>query len=174
VLTLTCDTADSCLQHQHADGMLHVGVLKHAVLVSDTLNTMMCCTPPQVRGQDIPSPVKTWAHCGINVKVLEVLKKYGYDKPLPIQAQVGGTDRVQTGRHACLLRCVLGKCLMTAGLETLRPAQAHVVGLQAARVRVTGRSSRRSVSQPDMQWLTMLCFLSKHTHTHIHPAMLSV
>lgn len=44
--------------------------------------------PVQVRGADIPKPVKTWTQCGINVKVLEVLKKHGFERPLSIQAQV--------------------------------------------------------------------------------------
>lgn len=50
----------------------------------------------QVRGVDIPRPVKTWTQCGINVKVLEVLKKHGFERPLSIQAQV------RCGCCACL------------------------------------------------------------------------
>lgn len=46
------------------------------------------CPSHQVRGQDIPRPVKTWTQCGINVKVLDVLKKHGFERPLAIQAQV--------------------------------------------------------------------------------------
>lgn len=41
-----------------------------------------------MRGQDIPKPVKTWTQCGINIKVLDVLKKHGFERPLSIQAQV--------------------------------------------------------------------------------------
>ncbi|XP_013780707.1 probable ATP-dependent RNA helicase DDX46 isoform X2 [Limulus polyphemus] len=41
----------------------------------------------QVRGKTCPKPIKTWAHCGVSKKVLEVLKKHNYEKPTPIQAQ---------------------------------------------------------------------------------------
>jgi hypothetical protein len=60
---------------------------------------------PQVRGVDCPRPVKTWTQCGINVKVLEVLKKHGFERPLSIQAQV----RRVCGKtvHWCQLLVVL-------------------------------------------------------------------
>ncbi len=41
----------------------------------------------QVRGKDIPKPVRSWNQCGLATRVLEILRKAGYDKPLPIQAQ---------------------------------------------------------------------------------------
>ncbi len=41
----------------------------------------------QVRGKDIPKPVKNWNQCGLSSRVLEVLLKAGYAKPMPIQAQ---------------------------------------------------------------------------------------
>jgi hypothetical protein len=66
---------------------LHVAT---AVRVPARLASERC--PPacriQVRGTDIPKPVKTWTQCGINVKVLEVLRKHGFERPLSIQAQV--------------------------------------------------------------------------------------
>jgi len=40
-----------------------------------------------VRGKDIPKPVRSWNQCGLATRVLEILRKAGYDKPLPIQAQ---------------------------------------------------------------------------------------
>ena len=55
----------------------------------------------QVRGTDIPKPVKTWTQCGINVKVLEVLRKHGFERPLSIQTQV---CTIQAGGVAC--RCL--------------------------------------------------------------------
>lgn len=64
------------------------------VLLSSRLTLSTCCPTRstahllQVRGADIPKPVKTWTQCGINVKVLEVLKKHGFERPLSIQAQV--------------------------------------------------------------------------------------
>lgn len=41
----------------------------------------------QVRGKNIPKPVKNWNQCGLSSRVLEVLTKAGYAKPMPIQAQ---------------------------------------------------------------------------------------
>ncbi|KAF7249300.1 putative ATP-dependent RNA helicase DDX46 [Varanus komodoensis] len=40
-----------------------------------------------VKGKGCPKPIKTWVQCGISMKILNSLKKHGYDKPTPIQAQ---------------------------------------------------------------------------------------
>ncbi|EFO84151.1 hypothetical protein CRE_13197 [Caenorhabditis remanei] len=40
-----------------------------------------------VKGIDVPKPIKTWAQCGVNLKMMNVLKKYEYTKPTSIQAQ---------------------------------------------------------------------------------------
>ncbi|EGT56138.1 hypothetical protein CAEBREN_02977 [Caenorhabditis brenneri] len=40
-----------------------------------------------VKGIDPPKPIKTWAQCGLNLKMMNVLKKHGYTKPTSIQAQ---------------------------------------------------------------------------------------
>ncbi|CAB3406902.1 unnamed protein product [Caenorhabditis bovis] len=40
-----------------------------------------------VKGVDCPKPIKTWAQCGLNLKMMNVLKKYNYTKPTPIQTQ---------------------------------------------------------------------------------------
>ncbi|XP_026475040.1 probable ATP-dependent RNA helicase DDX46 [Ctenocephalides felis] len=40
-----------------------------------------------VRGKGCPKPVKAWAQCGVSKKELDILKKLGYEKPTPIQAQ---------------------------------------------------------------------------------------
>lgn len=41
----------------------------------------------QVRGNDVPKPIKTWNQAGLNSRVLEVLRKNGFERPLAIQAQ---------------------------------------------------------------------------------------
>jgi ATP-dependent RNA helicase DDX46/PRP5 len=41
----------------------------------------------KVKGKGCPKPIKTWAHAGVSKKILEALKKFGYEKPTPIQAQ---------------------------------------------------------------------------------------
>lgn len=41
----------------------------------------------QVKGKGCPKPIKTWAHCGVSKKELEVLKKQSFETPTPIQCQ---------------------------------------------------------------------------------------
>lgn len=41
----------------------------------------------KVKGKGCPKPIKTWAHSGVSKKVFDALKRYGYEKPTPIQAQ---------------------------------------------------------------------------------------
>ncbi|XP_013873855.1 putative ATP-dependent RNA helicase DDX46 [Austrofundulus limnaeus] len=40
-----------------------------------------------VKGKGCPKPIKTWVQCGVSMKILSSLKKHGYEKPTPIQAQ---------------------------------------------------------------------------------------
>lgn len=49
-----------------------------------------------VRGKDVPKPVKTWTQCGVNMKMLEAIKKAQYAHPTPIQAQAIPT--IMSGR----------------------------------------------------------------------------
>lgn len=41
----------------------------------------------QVKGKGCPKPIKTWAHCGVSKKEMDVLRKLGFEKPTPIQCQ---------------------------------------------------------------------------------------
>ncbi|KAG8176875.1 hypothetical protein JTE90_026585 [Oedothorax gibbosus] len=41
----------------------------------------------KVKGRGCPKPIRNWAQCGVSKKVLDCLKKQGYEKPTPIQAQ---------------------------------------------------------------------------------------
>lgn len=41
----------------------------------------------KVKGKGCPKPIKTWAQCGVMRKVLNILKKYNYNEPMPIQCQ---------------------------------------------------------------------------------------
>jgi len=50
----------------------------------------------KVKGKNVPKPVKTWSQCGVSQKVLDIMKKNGYEKPTPIQAQ--GIPIVMSGR----------------------------------------------------------------------------
>lgn len=51
----------------------------------------------KVRGKDVPKPVKNWNQCGLSARVLETIRRAGFEKPLPIQSQalpviMGGRD----------------------------------------------------------------------------------
>ncbi len=50
----------------------------------------------KIKGKNCPKPVKTWAQCGVSLKVLECLKRHRFDKPTPIQAQ--GIPIIMSGR----------------------------------------------------------------------------
>ncbi|KAF6213297.1 hypothetical protein GE061_011015 [Apolygus lucorum] len=41
----------------------------------------------RVKGKGCPKPIRTWAQCGVSKKVLDILKRQGYEKPTPIQSQ---------------------------------------------------------------------------------------
>ena len=41
----------------------------------------------RVKGKQIPKPVQSWAQCGVSLRVLDALKRYGFEKPTPIQCQ---------------------------------------------------------------------------------------
>ncbi|CAI4227161.1 unnamed protein product [Auanema sp. JU1783] len=41
----------------------------------------------KVKGKHCPKPIKTWAQCGLDRNILQLLKKLKYTKPTPIQAQ---------------------------------------------------------------------------------------
>lgn len=41
----------------------------------------------KVRGKNCPKPIRSWAQCGVSIKVLDSLKKHNYENPTPIQAQ---------------------------------------------------------------------------------------
>ncbi|KAK5887814.1 hypothetical protein CesoFtcFv8_016380 [Champsocephalus esox] len=48
------------------------------------------------KGKGCPKPIKTWVQCGVSMKILGSMKKQGYDKPTPIQAQA--IPAIMTGR----------------------------------------------------------------------------
>ncbi|VDN90886.1 unnamed protein product [Brugia pahangi] len=41
----------------------------------------------RVRGKNCPKPIRSWAQCGVEWKILSTLKKLEYKKPTPIQCQ---------------------------------------------------------------------------------------
>lgn len=50
----------------------------------------------KVRGKGCPKPIRNWAQCGVSKKVLELLRKHGFEKPTPIQMQA--IPAVMSGR----------------------------------------------------------------------------
>eukprot|EP00850_Spirogloea_muscicola_P002273 SM000008S22362 [mRNA] locus=s8:1237126:1241861:- [translate_table: standard] len=41
----------------------------------------------KIHGKEVPKPIKTWPQTGLSSKILDVLKKAGFEKPMSIQAQ---------------------------------------------------------------------------------------
>ncbi|XP_004485495.1 DEAD-box ATP-dependent RNA helicase 45 [Cicer arietinum] len=41
----------------------------------------------KIHGKDVPKPVKSWNQTGLTSKILEMIKKLNFEKPMPIQAQ---------------------------------------------------------------------------------------
>lgn len=59
-----------------------------------------------VVGKSCPKPALCWAHCGLNRKVMDILKKYKYHSPTPIQAQaipaiMSGRDVIGIAKTGC-------------------------------------------------------------------------
>ncbi|XP_057308530.1 probable ATP-dependent RNA helicase DDX46 [Hydractinia symbiolongicarpus] len=75
----------------------------------------------QVRGKHVPKPIKTWAQCGLSTKVMNVLKRCGYEKPTPIQAQA--VPAIMSGRD------MIGIAKTGSGktLAFLLPMLRHVI-----------------------------------------------
>ncbi|MCL7029059.1 hypothetical protein MKW94_026305 [Papaver nudicaule] len=41
----------------------------------------------KLHGKDIPKPIKTWIQTGLTSRILDTIKKFGFEKPMQIQAQ---------------------------------------------------------------------------------------
>lgn len=41
----------------------------------------------KIHGKDVPKPVKAWHQTGLSTKILDIIKKLNYEKPMSIQAQ---------------------------------------------------------------------------------------
>lgn len=57
----------------------------------------------KLHGKDVPKPVKTWHQTGLTSKILEIIRKLNYEKPMPIQAQalpiiMSGRDCIGIGK----------------------------------------------------------------------------
>ena len=74
----------------------------------------------QVRGKDVPKPVRNWNQCGLSSRVLETLRRNGMDVPTPIQAQA--LPAIMSGRD------VIGIAKTGSGktLAFVLPALRHI------------------------------------------------
>lgn len=41
----------------------------------------------KISGKDVPKPIRTWNQTGLSSRILEQIKKMGFEKPMPIQCQ---------------------------------------------------------------------------------------
>ncbi|KAL3628559.1 DEAD-box ATP-dependent RNA helicase 42 [Castilleja foliolosa] len=41
----------------------------------------------KLHGKDVPKPIKTWHQTGLTTKILDIIRKSNFEKPMPIQAQ---------------------------------------------------------------------------------------
>ncbi|KAM5574005.1 hypothetical protein ABKV19_013496 [Rosa sericea] len=57
----------------------------------------------KIHGKDVPKPIKSWHQTGLTSKILDIIKKLNYEKPMPIQAQalpiiMSGRDCIGVGK----------------------------------------------------------------------------
>ena len=81
----------------------------------------------QVRGKNVPKPIKAWSQAGLNTKIMNVLKKCNYEKPTPIQAQaiptvMSGRDMIGiaktgSGKTLAFVLPMLRHCLYQPALD---------------------------------------------------------
>ena len=81
----------------------------------------------QVRGKNVPKPIKAWSQAGLNAKIMNVLKKCNYEKPTPIQAQaiptvMSGRDMIGiaktgSGKTLAFVLPMLRHCLYQPALD---------------------------------------------------------
>jgi ATP-dependent RNA helicase DDX46/PRP5 len=66
----------------------------------------------RVKGKNAPKPIKNWAQAGLSQKVFALLKKLGYEKPMPIQAQT--VPAIMSGRDVIGIAKVYCACNLPA------------------------------------------------------------
>ncbi|XP_066934547.1 probable ATP-dependent RNA helicase DDX46 [Clytia hemisphaerica] len=65
----------------------YVEVPELARLTADEVKIHRDSLDIQIRGKNVPKPIRTWAQAGLSSKVMTVLKKCNYEKPTHIQSQ---------------------------------------------------------------------------------------
>ena len=49
--------------------------------------SQICYISLQVRGKNVPRPVRNWNQCGLSSRVVDTLRKAGMTEPMPIQVR---------------------------------------------------------------------------------------
>ena len=75
------------------------------------------------RGKNVPKPVKNWNQVGLSTRALDLLRKNGFDKPMPIQVRVLGSACGKVSKHA-MGGCIssISRSMSLGGLEVFRLA----------------------------------------------------
>jgi ATP-dependent RNA helicase DDX46/PRP5 len=75
----------------------------------------------KIRGKGCPKPVSTWLQCGFSTRMMQVLKRHGYEKPFDIQRQA--LPAIMSGRD------VIGVAKTGSGktLAYLLPMLRHIL-----------------------------------------------
>lgn len=65
----------------------HIEVKEISRMTSEEVATYRKQLELKIHGKDVPKPIKTWQQTGLSTKILEMIKKLNFEKPMPIQAQ---------------------------------------------------------------------------------------
>uniref|UniRef100_A0A667IWZ6 RNA helicase n=1 Tax=Lynx canadensis TaxID=61383 RepID=A0A667IWZ6_LYNCA len=76
------------IEYEHSEKNFYVEVPELAKMSQEEVNVFRLeMEGITVKGKGCPKPIKSWVQCGISMKILNSLKKHGYEKPTPIQSQ---------------------------------------------------------------------------------------
>lgn len=122
----------------------------------------------QVRGKNIPKPVQNWFQCGLSSRVLELLQKSGFAKPMPIQAQA--LPAIMSGRD-----CIgIAKTGSGKTLAFVLPMLRHIKDQASISVSPPANFSTVSVCTLfSMRRRSVFCRLSCAPHLQLCPCVVN-
>ncbi|KAK9168054.1 hypothetical protein Syun_000194 [Stephania yunnanensis] len=65
----------------------HIEVKEISRMTSEEVTAYRKQLELKLHGKDVPKPIKTWIQTGLTSKILDTIRKLGYEKPMSIQAQ---------------------------------------------------------------------------------------
>uniref|UniRef100_A0A0E0I7B2 RNA helicase n=1 Tax=Oryza nivara TaxID=4536 RepID=A0A0E0I7B2_ORYNI len=77
----------SKIEYQPFRKNLYIEVKDITMMTGEEVATYRKNLELKVHGKDVPKPIKTWVQSGLTSKLLDTIKKLGFEKPMPIQAQ---------------------------------------------------------------------------------------